>query len=62
MASIKYTNLTGFFKEADEQKNNKIGRLVLLNMNNKSGSTTYANGRTLQNRECRHKASHYRKP
>lgn len=34
MASLKYTNLTGFFREADEQKKNKTGSLALLDMNN----------------------------
>lgn len=34
MASLKYTNLTQFFREADEQKKNKVGRLALLHMNN----------------------------
>lgn len=56
MASLKYTNLTGFFKEADEQKKNKTGR---LNMNKKSYSARYANRPMLQNKECRHKPSYY---
>lgn len=34
MASLKYTNLTEFFREANEQKKNKAVRLALPNMNN----------------------------
>lgn len=34
MASLKYTNLTGFFREDDELKKNKVVRPALPGMNN----------------------------
>lgn len=34
MASLQYTNLTGFFREVDEQKENKVMRPALPDMNN----------------------------